>query len=75
MTERDRRTLRERRDEFERNIITETLDECAGSVKKAARRLGMSRSGLHKRIRILGIRTSEAEADDVNEKDAAGDHD
>lgn len=69
MTDKDTRPLRERRDEFERNVIAETLDECAGSVKKAARRLGMSRSGLHKRIRILGIRIDQAEADGATEKD------
>src|SRR3712207_4100003 len=65
MSDKDTRSLKERRDEFERGIITEALAACGGNVRRAARKLGMSRTGLYKRIRILGISVGAAEEEET----------
>ncbi len=48
-------TLREARQKFERNFITDVLNEMQGNVTRAARRLGMDRASLHRKMKELGI--------------------
>ena len=40
---------------FERNLITQTLLSCDGKVTEAARRLGLGRATLYKKIAALGL--------------------
>ncbi|MBP7147027.1 MAG: sigma-54-dependent Fis family transcriptional regulator [Acidobacteria bacterium] len=40
---------------FERRYIQRSLDECHGNISRAAERLGMSRSTLHRKLHELGI--------------------
>ncbi len=54
-----RPTLREYRDMAERAYVLDTLERCGWNVSEAARRLGIERTNLHKRMRTLGIRRSE----------------
>lgn len=46
------------RQEFERWLVVRALDACNGNQTAAAERLGMSRTGLFKKLRRLGIRVS-----------------
>ncbi len=48
--------LRARLEEQERRLLEEALAESGGNVSRAARRLGMSRYGLQKAMRRLGVR-------------------
>ena len=43
--------LREARDRFERDYIREILDRCGGNIARAAQRLGVDRTSLHRKIR------------------------
>lgn len=43
------------REEFERQLIRSVLDEQAGNVDAAARRLGLGRSTLYKKLAALGL--------------------
>ncbi|MEX0891644.1 MAG: sigma-54 dependent transcriptional regulator [Gemmatimonadota bacterium] len=47
--------LAERLDSYERDIIEASLDEAAGNVAEAARRLSTDRANLYRRMRRLGI--------------------
>jgi len=47
--------LHERIDAFERVLITQSLNEAAGSITEAARRLRTDRPNLYRRMRRLGI--------------------
>ncbi len=60
---RARRTLAEARAEFERSLIEEALSECHGNVSRAARILGLSRSGLQKRMKALGVGPARGDDD------------
>ena len=51
-------TLREFRASCERQYIEKILEETAGNVSEAARRLGIHRSRLHEKLKRLGIRRS-----------------
>lgn len=42
--------------EFERKHIAEVLEQNGGNVSKAAQALGLSRGGLHKKLKELGLR-------------------
>lgn len=42
--------------EFERKYIAEVLEKNGGNVSKAAQALGLSRGGLHKKLKELGLR-------------------
>jgi two-component system nitrogen regulation response regulator NtrX len=44
-------TLKEARDQFERNYILDVLSSCDGNVVRAASRLGVDRTSLHRKIR------------------------
>ena len=48
--------LAEGRDHFERWFVTSVLDVCNGNQSEAARRLGVSRAGLFKKLKKLGLK-------------------
>jgi two-component system nitrogen regulation response regulator NtrX len=52
----ERLTLREARDEFEKQYILARLREFAGNVSRTADALGVERSHLHRKLRAFGIR-------------------
>ncbi len=53
-------TLAEAREAFERRILSRVLAEQKGNVSRAAERLGLDRTTLHRKLKALGI---EAERD------------
>ncbi|HVN31966.1 MAG TPA: sigma-54 dependent transcriptional regulator [Thermoanaerobaculaceae bacterium] len=50
-------TLREAREQFERQYVTRVVEECGGNMSRAARVLGLERSHLYRKLRALGVRT------------------
>ena len=42
--------------EYERRLIRDALEKCEGNITHTARELGMTRVGLHKKIKRLGLR-------------------
>ena len=52
-------TLKEAREEFEREFIAQKLKENRGNVSKTADELGMERSNRHRKIKALGIEVEE----------------
>ncbi|MHC4663267.1 MAG: AAA-type ATPase lid domain-containing protein [Planctomycetota bacterium] len=48
-------TLKEARDRIEKDLILNTLNETDFNFSKAAKRLGMARTWLHRRAKQLGI--------------------
>jgi two-component system nitrogen regulation response regulator NtrX len=51
----DERTLADRLDDYERELLTGALDAADGSMAEAARRLRTDRANLYRRMRRLGI--------------------
>ena len=49
-------TLREARDEFEKQYILSRLREFAGNVSRTADALGVERSNLYRKLHAYGIR-------------------
>ncbi len=49
--------LKEAADNFEREYIQRTLDDCGGNATRAAEQLGLERSHLYKKMKALGIKT------------------
>ncbi len=47
--------LREARDQFERAYLTEQLTLCGGKVGQLAKRVGMERTHLYRKLRSLGV--------------------
>ena len=47
--------LREARELFEKNYLIHQLEEVGGSVGKLAKRVGMERTHLYRKLRALGI--------------------
>ena len=47
--------LREAREQFEKNYLEHQLRESGGSVGKLAKRVGMERTHLYRKLRSLGI--------------------
>jgi len=47
--------LKEARDEFERAYLNALLEQCGGSVSKAAGRAGMERTAFYRKLKSLGI--------------------
>ena len=59
--------LREARDRFERGYVLGVLARCEGNIARAAQRLGMDRTSLHRRIRQWeGGSSSEEEGDSAS---------
>ncbi len=48
-------TLAQAREAFERRVITKVLAELKGNVSRAAERLGLDRTTLHRRLRAWGV--------------------
>jgi two-component system nitrogen regulation response regulator NtrX len=48
-------TLADARDAFERRLVTRVLGECRGNVSRAAERLGLDRTTLHRRLKAWGL--------------------
>jgi two-component system nitrogen regulation response regulator NtrX len=53
------RSLKEGREQFERQFILRRLQEAGGNVVRAAELLGLERSNLYRKMRALGIRGGE----------------
>tara|TARA_B100001939_G_C16781800_1_gene547339 strand:- start:490 stop:849 length:360 start_codon:yes stop_codon:yes gene_type:complete len=47
---------------FERDVLTQTLEACSGNKAEAARRLGMTRPRLYRRLRSLGMEDDDDES-------------
>ena len=47
--------LREAREQFEKDYLEHQLHEAGGSVGKLAKRVGMERTHLYRKLRSLGI--------------------
>ncbi|MEM7206552.1 MAG: sigma-54 dependent transcriptional regulator [Pseudomonadota bacterium] len=52
-------TLREARSEFERQYLQQQLDACRGSIGQLAKRVGMERTNLYRKLRALGIESGK----------------
>jgi DNA-binding NtrC family response regulator len=52
-------TLREAKTQFERDYITEVLELHKGRVSEAARALGVQRTNLYRKLRLLGVTWSQ----------------
>jgi two-component system nitrogen regulation response regulator NtrX len=50
-------TLRQAREQFEREYVGRVVEECGGNMSKAARVLGLERSHLYRKLRALGVRS------------------
>jgi two-component system, NtrC family, nitrogen regulation response regulator NtrX len=48
-------TLADARDAFERKVLAKALAEARGNVSRAAERLGLDRTTLHRKLKALGI--------------------
>ena len=49
------KTYKQACEDFERQLLTDTLAQCAGNVPEAARHLGLGRSTLYKKMVALGL--------------------
>ena len=49
-------TLREARENFEREYLTSQLKKFSGNISKTAKFVGMERSALHRKLKLLGIK-------------------
>jgi two-component system nitrogen regulation response regulator NtrX len=47
--------LREAREAFERDYITAQLSRFGGNISRTAQFIGMERSALHRKIKLLGL--------------------
>jgi DNA-binding NtrC family response regulator len=56
--------LREAREQFERAYLTEQLALCGGKVGALARRVGMERTHLYRKLRALGVEFRASLADE-----------
>jgi len=54
-------TLAQAREAFERQVITKVLADLKGNVSRAAERLGLDRTTLHRRLRAWGVEGSRDE--------------
>ena len=48
--------LREARETFEREYLVSQLKKFGGNISKTAKFVGMERSALHRKLRILGVK-------------------
>jgi two-component system nitrogen regulation response regulator NtrX len=56
--------LREAREQFERAYLTEQLALCGGKVGKLAKRVGMERTHLYRKLRTLGVKFRQTGGED-----------
>ena len=56
--------LREAREHFERAYLTQQLALCEGKVGRLAKRVGMERTHLYRKLRALGIDFRQTAGDD-----------
>ena len=49
-------TLREAREKFEREYLSSQLKKFSGNISKTAKFVGMERSALHRKLKLLGIK-------------------
>jgi DNA-binding NtrC family response regulator len=56
--------LREAREQFERAYLQQQLQLCEGKVGQLAKRVGMERTHLYRKLRSLGIDFRQAAGDD-----------
>jgi DNA-binding NtrC family response regulator len=54
-------TLAQARDVFERRVVTKVLAEANGNVSRAAERLGLDRTTLHRKLRGWGVEGAKEE--------------
>ncbi len=54
-------TLSEAREAFERRVVQKVLAETKGNVSRAAERLGLDRTTLHRRLRSWGLESTKEE--------------
>ena len=57
--------LREARDLFERDYVAAQLSRFGGNISRAAQFIGMERSALHRKIKILALATRDAEDEPI----------
>lgn len=55
-TEEPKGTLYQATEQFQRDYIIRTVQSCGGNVQQAAKKMGIGRSGLYKKINKLGIK-------------------
>ena len=48
--------LKEARDNFEKEYLTTQLKKFGGNISKTAKFVGMERSALHRKLKMLGVR-------------------
>ena len=65
----DGRSLREMLEETEKHAIVRALEAAGGTVSEAARRLGLDRANLHRKMRRLGLGKPGDEGDDRDDGD------
>ncbi len=53
--------LREAREHFERAYLTQQLALCGGKVGQLAKRVGMERTHLYRKLRALGVNFRQSE--------------
>lgn len=51
--------IREARENFERNYITQHINRLGGNIARTAEEIGMERTALHRKIKLLNISTKE----------------
>ena len=56
--------LREAREQFERSYLSQQLALCGGRVGQLAKRVGMERTHLYRKLRSLGIDFRQVAEDD-----------
>ena len=49
-------TLREARENFEREYLTSQLRKFGGNISKTSKFVGMERSALHRKLKLLGVK-------------------
>jgi len=61
--------LREAREIFEREYLQSQVNRFGGNISKTAGFIGMERSALHRKLKLLGIQTNDKEQREFEEKE------
>lgn len=61
--------LREAREIFEREYLLSQVNRFGGNISRTALFIGMERSALHRKLKLLGIQ-GDKDTDEVNDEDA-----